>query len=348
MLIKNKKFTKKDLINALSIALGIIAAYIYWFIFSDRRRTFLYGHLHSNPYDSETMGRYLMTALIASGALFIVYTIINLLIRKIKPNYQLPSWKKVGQLSCLFLILPIFLILIYFGQPALPILIAFATIAILSVAINLTLYLSNYTVDNFRSAIFTFLYGISLVPVLILLPLGIDFGLRKNILATPIIIAIITIVFGLLWPLIITFISKKMKQTAPNIKNVFLSSLMIAYGLGSLLHYFTSHPNFPYVSSAGNFFSANFFIQMLTFAVAIGILWLTMRRQKKHIWEEIKPICLTLLFLAVFTYGVMPLTVDKNKNVWICQEDQWLKQGEPTYQQPFAEECGLIDKAMGL
>ncbi|MDO5561386.1 MAG: hypothetical protein Q4G02_01260 [bacterium] len=348
MFTKNKKFTKKDLTNAIPIALGTIVIYYYWFIFSDRRRTFLYGHLHSNPYDNETMGRYLIAGLIVSGALFIIYTLINLLIKKIKPNYQLPNWKRVEQLNFLLSFLPIFLILIYFGQPTLPIVIAVASIIILNAGISLALYLSNYIIDNFRQAIFTFLYGLSIVPILILFPLGIDFGLRKNILTTPIIISTITIVFSLLWLIIMTFISKKMKQPIPSTKNILLSSLMITYGLGPLLHYFVSHPNYPYISNSGNFFSSHFFIQILAWTIALGILWLIMHRQEKHIGKEVKHIFITLILLAVVTYGATFLAADKNKNVWVCQENQWLKQGEPTYQQPFAEECGLIDKAMGL
>lgn len=41
-------------------------------------------------------------------------------------------------------------------------------------------------------------------------------------------------------------------------------------------------------------------------------------------------------------------TIGKETDIWLCKEDKWVKQGNPSYEKPFDEECGIIDKAMGV
>lgn len=141
-----KKHNFSCLVHSVLISTVILALYSLWFVFLDRRFTFLYGHLHSTPFDFRTVSRYWMTGLVTSGAVLIAYTIINLVIKKIRRNYQLPDWKTVWKYVCLILILPLFIILTFMGKPPIPVLLSLWILVVLFTGLRLALYASNFIV----------------------------------------------------------------------------------------------------------------------------------------------------------------------------------------------------------
>jgi len=51
--------------------------------------------------------------------------------------------------------------------------------------------------------------------------------------------------------------------------------------------------------------------------------------------------------LTVTGFLIIWATTGKETDIWLCKDDKWIKQGNPPYEKPFDEECGIVDKAMG-
>ncbi|MCL2110157.1 hypothetical protein FWH30_01050 [Microgenomates group bacterium] len=287
-----------------------------------------------------------MTGLVASGIVFILYALINLVIKKINSKYQLPNWKKVWQYCCFALVLPLFILLTFFGLPPMTITMSLVIILVLFVGLKLALYMGDYVVSNFKQSILTFFDGISFAPTLILIPLAITYGIRRESLFHLVVFPIVAIILGLIWLAIMTLIQKKLKRTFSTPKNIFLYALTIPYLLGSLLHYFISRQEHLYITNSGNFIADNFIWQILTFAIVLGMLWLVGLWRKNNDWQSLKNILIILFVTTISIYGVTFLEFGKYENIWSCENDQWVKVGEPKYLQPFPEECGVIDRAM--
>ena len=344
-----KKHHFPHFIHAALVSVLVLALYSLWFVFLDRRFIFLYGHLHSTPFDFRTASRYWMTGLVASGAVLIACAVVNLVIKKICRNYQLPDWKVIWEYVCLILILPLLIILAFVGKPPIPALLFLWILVVLFAGLRLALYASNFIVTNFSQSVFAFFDGLALVPVLLFIPLGLEFGLRKSLPAVliiaPIVIAGIAL-FGL-W--IMTLFYKRFKKPYPSQINIFLSGLVSSYLLLPLLHYLGSRPGYiRYISDSANFFANKIWLQAVTFLATAGVLWLVGKWRKNNDFSSAKSLLFRLILLAVVGYSVMGLTTGKETDIWVCEDDQWVKQGNPPYEKPFDEECGIIDKKMGL
>lgn len=336
--------------SSVLISVAVLALYFLWFIFLDRRFTFLYGHLHSTPFDFRTASRYWMIGLVTSGAVLIAYTIVNLILKISRHGYQLPDWKVIWKYSCLILALPLFIILTFIGKPPIPVFLSLWIIAVLFAGLRLALYTSNFIVSNFRQSVWAFFDGLALVPILLFIPLGIEFGLRKSLPAVLIITPIVVIGIALLGLWIMTLLYKRFKQPFPSSLNVFLSGLTTAYLLLPFYHYLTSRPNHIYISDNGNFLASSIWLQVMAFLAVTGVIWLVnkWRAKKTSDLDPVKKLLFLLMLLNVVGFLVNWATTGKETDVWLCKEDKWVKQGNPPYEKPFDEECGIIDKAMGV
>jgi len=344
-----KKHNFSRLVHSVLISAVVLILYSLWFIFLDRRFVFLYGHLHSTPFDFRTVSRYWMTGLVASGVVFIAYTIVNLIVKKTRHHYQLPNWKAVWKYACLILVLPLFIILTFVGKPPIPVLLFLWILVSLFAGLRLALYASDFVVTNFRKSIWAFLDGLALMPILQLIPLCIDYGLRKSLPSVLVIAPVALILTGLFWFWIMSLFYKRFKQPYTSQINIFLSGLTASYLLLPLLHYLNSRPGYiRYISDSTNFFAKAMWLQVTTFLVATGVIWLVGKWRKNNGFNTVKSLLFWLTLLAVVGYSVMGLTTGKEIDIWVCKDDQWVKQGNPPYEKPFDEECGIVDKAMGL
>jgi len=344
-----KKHHFPHLIHTALVSIFVLALYSLWFVFLDRRFIFLYGHLHSTPFDFRTASRYWMAGLVASGVILITCTVVNLVVKKICRHYQLPNWKVIWKYVCLILVLPLFIILTFVGKPPIPALLFLWVLVVLFAGLRLALYASNFIVTNFSQSVFAFFDGLALVPVLLFIPLGLEFGLRKSLpavlIVAPIVIAGIAL-FGL-WIMILFY--KRFKKPYPSQINIFLSGLVSSYLLLPLLHYLSSRPGYiRYISDSANFFANKIWLQLVAFLATAGILWLVGKWRKNNDFNSVKSLLCRLTLLAVVGYSIMSLTTGKETDIWVCKDDQWVKQGNPSYEKPFDEECGIIDKKMGL
>ena len=120
------------------------------------------------------------------------------------------------------------------------------------------------------------------------------------------------------------------------------------------MHYLTSRPGYiRYITADSNFFVSNPWLQITSFAIVIGATLMVgqWREKKKRRVDDFLPIKKLLLLLTLLTLGsflVDKVVVGKETDVWLCKEDKWVRQGNPPYEKPFDEECGVIDKAFGL
>jgi len=345
-----KKHNFPYLIHSVLISGVVLVLYSLWFLILDRRFAFLYGHLHSTPFDFRTASRYWMTGLVTSGVVLIVYTVVNLVTKKISRHYQLPDWKVIWKYGCLILVLPLFVILTFVGKPPIPALLSFWILTVLFAGLKLALYASNFIVANFRQSVFAFFDGLALVPILLFIPLGIEFGLRRSLPIVLVITLVVIVGMALFGFWILTLLYKRFKQPYPSSINIFLSGLTTAYLLLPLYHYLTSRPNHIYISDSGNFFASSIWLQVTAFLTAVGIIWLInkWRGKKASDLDHVKKLLFTLVLLTVGGFLAIWATTGKETDVWLCKEDQWVKQGNPPYEKPFDEECGIIDKAMGV
>lgn len=344
-----KKHNFPCFVHSVLISVVILALYYLWFIFFDRRFIFLYGHRHSTPFDFGTASRYWMTGLVASGVVFIAYTVVNLIIKKTCCNYQLPDWKAIWKYTCLILVLPLFIILVFVCKPPIPVLLSLWILAILFAGLRLALYTSSFIVNNFRQSIWAFFDGLALMPILQLLPLSVDYGLRKSLPTVLVIAPIAIVLMGLFWFWVMTLLYKRFKHSYTSQINIFLSGLVSSYLFLPLLHYLNSRPgNIRYISDSGNFFAKTMWLQVATFLIVAGIIWLVSKWRKSNEFNPVKSLLFWLTLLTVVGYLTMALTTGKETDIWVCKDDQWVKQCNPPYEKPFDEECGIVDKAMGL
>ncbi len=345
-----KKSNFSSFFHSVLVSFAVLILYSLWFVFLDRRSIFLYGHLHSTPFDFRTASRYFMTGLVASGTILIAYTVFNLVIKKIRHSYQLPDWKIVWKYTCLILALPIFIILTFVGKPPMPILLSFWILVVLFAGLRLALYASNSIVNNFCQSVFAFFGGLALVPILLFIPLGIEFGLRKSLPAVLVIAPVVSIGIALFGLWIMTLLYRRFKQPYPSPLNIFLSGLTTAYLLLPLYHYLTSRPKYIYISDSANFFANSIWLQTATFLVAFGVIWLVnrWRGKKADNLNPVKKLLFLLVMLTVTGFLAIWATTGKETDIWLCKDDKWVKQGNPSYEKPFDEECGIIDKAMGV
>lgn len=347
-MVKERNFS--CFVHSALISAVILTLYSFWFVFLDRRFTFLYGHLHSTPFDFRTASRYWMTGLVASGGVLVAYTVINLVIKKLLRNYQLSDWKTVWKYSCLILPLPLFIILTFVGKPSIPTLLSFWILVVLFAGLRLALYASDLIVSSFRQSVWAFFDGLALVPILLFIPLGIEFGLRKSLPAILIITPVVIVGIALFGLWIMTLLHKRFKQPFSSFLNVFLSGLTTAYLLLPLYHYLTSRPKHIYISDSSNFFANSIWLQVTAFLAVTGIIWLVnkWRGKKANDFNPVKKLLFLLVLLTVVGFLTSWATTGKETDIWVCENDQWVKQGNPPYEKPFDEECGIIDKEMGL
>lgn len=345
-----KKHNFSSFVHSVLISAVILTLYSLWFIFLDRRFTFLYGHLHSTPFDFRTASRYWMTGLVASGAILVGYTTINLIIKRFRHGYRLPDWQSVWRYSCLILSLPLFIILTFVGKPSIPVLLSFWIIVVLFTGLRLALYVSDFIVSNFRQSVFAFFDGLTLVPILLFIPLGVEFGLRKSLSALLIITPVVIVGIALFGQWITTLLYKRFKQLFSSSLNVFLSGLTTAYLLLPLYHYLTSRSKHIYISDSGNFFANSIWLQVTAFLAVTGVIWLASkwRGRKASDFDPVKKLLFLLVLLTVVGFLTSWITTGKETDVWLCKDDRWIKQGNPPYEKPFDEECGIIDKEMGV
>jgi hypothetical protein len=270
--MKNKNFYNLSIPAFISVV--VLALYYTWFVVLDRELIFLYGHLNATPFDASTSSRYWMTGLVAGGVILLVFTLLNLIIKKFDSNFQIPDWSKIWKKSSLIFSLPVLLILTVLGEPKITFILSVRILLVLTTALALALYAASYLLNNLRGSIWAFLDGLGIMPLLIFIPSLIDYGIRKSLPVLLFVAPLVIILSGLGWSLFVTFLYKRFKQPFTSPINILLSGLVTSYLLLPLLHYVSSRPGYVrYISNSANFFSNDIRFQAITFIIVMIVPW---------------------------------------------------------------------------
>ncbi|MGE3268378.1 MAG: hypothetical protein AB7P40_06500 [Chloroflexota bacterium] len=332
------------LAHAALVSALVLALYALWFVVQDRRIIFLYGHLNSTPFDLQTASRYWMTGLVASGAMLVVHTSAVLLTRMAYRSYRTPDWAVVWQYSSLLLALPVLGIVALAGTPRLPPLFSAWALVVLLTGLRLALYASHCLVTDLRRTLWYFFDGLALVPVLILLPLAVEFGVRRSMPALVIVGPAMMVFIALAWLGMMTFVYQGARRAYPSPLHLLLSGLTTSYLLLPLYHYVTSRPDRTiYISNSSNFLAAADWLQVVVFLVTAGMVLCVNHWRTRLTRRDVASVARVLLVLHLLIVGRMltgytlPL---RETDIWICQDGQWVPQGSPPYARPFDDPCG--------
>lgn len=292
------------LIHALFLSLFVLALYVFWFAVLPREQIFLYGHMGYAGLADFNISRHWMTGLVVGEMLLIIYLPLNLILKKLVKNYQLPDWANLSCYVCLYLSLPLFVLLNFFAKPTLPFLLNLWIFLILFLAIRLALYLTDLAFKNFKHYVWLTIDALSLLPVIMIVPTLLQYGLKRSfpIFGLLILLPIVMVLLGWLWSVLMTWLSKRFKRPFPSSLQLFLSAMGSAYLFFPFLHYFSSNPGGTlYISNSDNFFATNPLLQLEAFLLALVLLkiFMSLRQQKKDDFSATLKIFLLLAGLAM-------------------------------------------------
>lgn len=342
-------------IFSIVLSLFVWGLYFLWFIVQDRRLVFLYGHLHTTPFDQATLSRHWVTGLVASGLVFFLSLCIFSILKKRAPTLNF-SVKHVWKNACVLTCMPLSILLGLFGTPPMPIIMVILILLVLSLSLRLVLEAAHALVYHPKNTLFLWLDGLIFFPSLFLLPLLADYVIRKSpqihaILPTIGVVLALVVGGPFIWFLIMRYIRRIQNIPHFSPKKLLLSVIMTTYILLPLGHYGISRPEHLYITNRSNIISTQWWIQLTVFVIVVGEIWIISQKRDSNVMEIKKSVTLIALLIGLMLLGNFTefLYAPKTKNdIWVCENNQWVSVGQPRYPMPFAEECGIIDRAMGL
>ncbi len=295
------KFNSALIIHALLLSLFVLAIFVYWFAILPRELIFLYGHMGYGPLSDFNISRHWMTGLVVGEMVLVIYLPLNLILKKFVKTYQFPDWKNLSYYLFLYLSLPLFLLLSVFVKPTLPVLLSLWIIIILFLAMRLALYLTHLALSNLKQFICLTIDALSLLPVLIVLPTLMQYGLRRSfpLFSLLILPPLVAVVLSLIFFIIVTWFSKRFQRSWPNSLQLFLSALESAYLFFPFLHYFISNPDGTlYITNSDNFFASNPVIQLGAFVLVLVLLKIFMKSRGQESSDDFRSTLKLFLLLA--------------------------------------------------
>lgn len=274
----------RTIFHAAPFILFVSTLFYYWFAVVDRFVVFLYGHLGATPFDPQTTSRYWMAGLVASGAVMVLYMVVNFIAGLISHhNYIPPQWWMVWLFSALPLAIIIPTIVMGLNTPTLPLKTAvFITIATLS-TLALALMPARMVAQAPVQLVWLAVAGMGLIPSLLLLR-AIELP-SQGLIAAPIayIVAILSTMVGAIWVLVLSWLYVKKYQAIWQTHMLFIAGLSWSYLLLPLAHHLLFTPQaYRYISSASNFFAGNLVLQMITVIVTALICLGVTAFQRKY------------------------------------------------------------------
>lgn len=346
------KMNKHALLSSI-FSVFVLGCFYLWFVFQDRRLVFLYGHLHTTPFDVATLSRHWVAGLVASGFVFALGVTLFLLAKKTTPL----DVKKIWKTMCMIILLPL-IIMLWFGNTlTTPLALLGLIIVVLFLSIRLALEAAATLVNKPKETFILWLDGLILVPFLVLVALLADYVIRKfdsleSMLPTLLVWGSFLILSQIIWFFVMNTVHRKTKIAHFSSSQLLLSAITTTYVFLPLAHYLTSRSYHLYITNSGNIMSSHWWVQLGVFTlvwmeiVVISKLRTTMSLESKKDVRNIFFLLTGIVFLNVFVIHILKPTT--TNNIWLCKGNHWIAVGQPRYEKPFAEECGVIDKAMGL
>jgi hypothetical protein len=275
---------------ALAITLFLLSLFAYWFGVADRYRVFLYYHdmgplvPDTSPFSTVTASRYWMSALVAAGAVMILYVASNWLAGRFFSDYRPPAWWQVWGLCAPALLLAIPLMTMNLNRPVLParhaVQVTLTALAGLALALAPGRMAARHALDLFLLS----LDGLALM-LLLSAALGLErFGRWLTGGNCFYIGAMaLSVVVGLFLLLALTILRTWRRRPTPSRWELFVAGLCVAYLVMPLLHHVGFTDGYYYISDSDNFFTRDVRLQLAIWLVilllAAGVTWLRDRVQ---------------------------------------------------------------------
>ncbi len=289
------------LIHALLLSLFVLTVFVLWFAVLPREQIFLYGHLGYGPLSDFNISRHWMTGLVVGEILLIIYLPLNLILKKLLKNYQLPDWANLSCYLCLYLSLPLFILLNFLTKPTLPFVLNLWIFLLLFLVLRLVLYLTDLAFQNLPYYLWLTIDALALLPVLLIVPTLMEYGLQRSfpLFGLLVLLPLVMMLLGWLWFSLLTLIAKRFQRPQPSSQHLLLSALKSAYLFFPFLHYFSSNPSGTlYISNSDNFFASNPLIQLEAFLLAVVLLKIFMRQRQQEKKDDFTATLKIFLLLA--------------------------------------------------
>jgi hypothetical protein len=280
-----------ELLFAVPIVAGVIGLFYTWYAVRDRYFIFLYYHdmgpgFDTGPFGWVTTGRYRMSALVASGAVMVLYLGIHLVLGRALKRFRAPVWWRVWVLCAIPLTVAVPAIVMTVNEPVLPLALAVQVAAVMLVGLALAVWLGRLAAERPLAFTLALIDGGAVAALLVFLTAFERYtawlarGSRAYILvhlvsvgAGMALLAAMTVVY-VLWR----------RAPMPGAQTMLVAGLDIGYLLMPLVHhlFFSADrgrwldPGYtPYLTSADNYFARSAWVQLGTWLVvaliALGV-----------------------------------------------------------------------------
>ena len=290
---------KRPFLAATIISIFILVMFYYWFGIANRHSIFLYGHVtvgipSAQPFDEMTRSRYWMAGLVASGMVMLGYITINWLLGRIAvrqgTTYAPPAWWHVWLIAAIPITIGIPAITMTVNEPTLPPLLAASCVIATLLGLIVALFPGKWAAERPMALVWLIADGFGLMPALLLLRVIELPGRGLSVSPTVVwIFSIGSIVGGIVWLSVMTWLRIWQQQDMPRFLALLLSGFGWSYLLMPVVHYWlATPPAYRYISTASNFFAFEPGVQILTFAVALGLAWGTTIFRRKIVRKALQ------------------------------------------------------------
>lgn len=264
------KRTNREIIISIFVTIMSIVAYLYGFVFADRKNIFLYEHLGSKPFDQITIGRYWMFGFVAAGFICIVLFLI-LIVQNVASKRRIElNLTSITKYVTIPLLILITVIVTNLGEPTMTFSISISTAFALIFALVIGISFVNDLTTKWLTTLIHLFIGVGLIPFVILfraleLP-------HKGILSMnkAVSILLITLMLGIIWVIITKWLFRKKE-----IREILILKGIVAIcclGLPVTHYLMTVVEGHPYITSSDNFFADNIFLRLINWVLIIFII----------------------------------------------------------------------------
>jgi len=293
---------KTSLIFAVPIVAFVIYMFYTWFAVRNRYLIFLYFHdmgpgFDTTPFGWVTVSRYWMSGLVASGAVMVPYTAINLVLGRVVKTFRAPEWWRLWILCAIPLVIAIPAIVMTVNDPVLPLANAAQVTAVTLIGLALAVMLGQVAAKRPVAYILLMIDGFALACVLGSLASLESYPRWLARGSTGVIYRHLTVVtVGIVLLMIMTaFYYWWRRAEIPNAVAWFITGLDITYLVLPLYHHlfwckddgsWTDPDYFAYIPDADNYFARSAPLQIgVWIAVAIltpGVTRLRLRLSRRR------------------------------------------------------------------
>lgn len=279
---EQKRSWQSIIIHALCVCFLVLGLFYYWFAIADRYIVFLYNHdmgplyPDTSPFSRVTASRYWMAGLVASGAMLVVYTAINWLLGRLRPEYKPPDWKRVWAICAPILLVGLPAITMTANDPPLPAGYAAIVTAVTLVGTGLALSWGKMAARCPARLIWLAADGLGLTFIVLNL-IGVERVGRwlAQGRTAYITMMVFFLIFGIVWLAGVTIINIGFHLHCPTPCAMVLSCFSISYLILPLVHHIIGTNGYFYISDSDNFFAQHFSVQAAIWLVVLGIAFVT-------------------------------------------------------------------------